>query len=516
MMSTQVIDPATLYADNRLFLDFLTRREALNPFFEREPAGFRKAAEARTGLSFPREALRDALLTYNRGLGASEQAIENVRGLAEPGTLCVLTGQQAGFLGGPTYTAYKILTAVRLARSLTDELNVPVVPVFWLASEDHDFTEINRVRWPANDGALRTVSFDWEGRGRAIEALPMTENIRATALEVIGELDVSPDVAALLADDAAEDYAAWHARIWCRLFAGDGLILVEPRVVRPLSASFFRDAIAGADAIRASFEQVSTDLQRIGYAPALDPARAGIPFLVTATGERLRADRASLDAAAGGTYSADAALRPVLADTLFPTVASVLGPGEIAYHAQLRPLYDQLSVPQPVFVPRHGYTLLSAEEADLLERLAIPQSAALSADFDPQPALGALISDNVRGAFSDARDRVRDGLAELLPIVQGADPGLEARWRQVADRAARELEQLEDRVGRAELARVGISVKKVRALLASLRPGGQPQERAISLVYFLARFGIQWLHRLPGADQPDRFSHYVVTIHGQA
>jgi len=516
MMSPQVIDPATLYADNRLFLDFLTRRETLDPFFERKPADFRKAAEARTELSFPREALRDALLAYNRGLGASELTIENTERLAAPGTLCVLTGQQAGFLGGPAYTAYKILTAVRLARSLTAELDVPVVPVFWLASEDHDFTEINRVRWPADDGALRTVSFDWEGRGRAIEALPITENIRAATREIVGELDVSADIASLLVDDDAEDYAAWHARIWCRMFADDGLVLVEPRVVRPLSVPFFRDAIESADAIRASIEKVSAEIERAGYSPALDPARAGVPFLLTTTGERSRADRASLDEATGGTYSADAALRPVLADTLFPTVASVLGPGEIAYHAQLRPVYARLRVPQPVFVPRHGYTLLSAEEADLLERLAISQSAALAAGFDPQPALDALIPDDVRGAFADARDRVRDGLAELLPIVHGADPGLEARWRQVADRAARELGQLEDRVGRAKLARVGISAKGVRALLASLRPGGQLQERAISLVYFLARFGIQWLHRLPGADQPDRFSHYVVTIHDQA
>jgi len=515
MMNAQVIDPATLYADNRLFLDFLARRETLDPFFERKPGDFRKAADARTGLSFPRSGLRDALLPYNRSLGASERAIENIEHLGEPGTLCVLTGQQAGFLGGPAYAAYKILTAVRLARTLAAELDVPVVPIFWLASEDHDFTEINRVRWLASDGALRTVSFDWEGRGQAIEALPMTENIRTATREIVGELDVRSEVAALLADDGVSDYAAWHARIWSRMFANDGLILVEPRVVRPLSAPFFRDAIANADAIGVLLEEVSTKIKRAGYAPALDPARAGVPFLLTATGERSRADRASLDEAAGDTYSADAALRPVLADTLFPTVASVLGPGEIAYHAQLRPVYDRLRVPQPVFVPRHGYTLLSAEEAALLGRLGIPPSAALSADFDPQPALGALIPDDVQAAFSNARERVRGGLADLLPIVQEADPGLEARWRQVTDRAAHELEQLEDRVGRAQLARMGVSVKAVRALLTALRPGGQPQERAISLVHFLARFGVQWLHRLPGVDQPGRFSHYMVTIHDQ-
>jgi len=513
-MRAQGVDPDLIYPDSRLFLDYVGHREELCALFERGPAAFQEVAELRAQQEFQWDSLCNALADYNGSLGASEPSLANIERLRTSGSLCVITGQQAGFLGGPAYTAYKILTAIRLARRLTIDLGVPVAPIFWLASEDHDFTEINRVRWMAADGALRTASFDWEDKGRAIEALPLTDDVRAAASEVAEALDYSPDIAALLAPTEDDDYARWHARIWSRLFGDDGLILVEPRVIRHLAAPFFQDVLAQRDAIRAGLEETTRQLGALGYEPALDPQLAGRPFVLSPTGSRVRSDAAGSDPSA--IYSADAALRPVLADSLFPTVASVLGPGEIAYHAQLRPIYQSLGVAQPVFVARHGYTLVAESDAELLDRLEIPLASALDPSFDLQPLLDARVPDALQTAFTDARSSVRDALSPLQPVVRTADPGLEARWRQVADRADREIAQLQDRVARAELARAGISVRRLRAAIGTLRPGDRPQERALSLVHFLARYGVQWLHQLPGAEHPERFSHYVVMIHDRA
>jgi len=509
----EVVDPALIYPDSRLFLDYISGRSELLALFERAPSSFREAADPRGQQDLPREALCASLAKLNRDIGASEQTLQNITQLATGESLCVITGQQAGFLGGPAYTAYKILTTIRLARQLASDLDRPVVPVFWLASEDHDFTEINRARWMAADGAVRTASFDWAGKGRAIEAMPLTSEILSAADEVAEALGYSPELATLLAPHENDDYARWHARIWSRLFAKDGLILLEPRAIRHLTASFFRKATAQNDAIHLGLEQTASRLSELGYEPALDPQRAGRPFIVPPSGQRTRTDGQAYDPSA--IYSADAALRPILADSLLPTVASVLGPGEIAYHAQLRPIYEALDVTQPVFVARHGYTLLAESDAELLDKLGISFISALDPSFDAQPILDAKLPDNLRGAFDGARSGVRDALSPLQPVVRGVDPGLEARWRQVSDRADREITQLQDRVGRAELARSGISGRRLRSAIEMLRPGARPQERALSLVHFLAQFGIQWLQQLPGTEHPERFSHNVVTIHDQ-
>jgi len=510
-MKSIAIDPARLYPGNQLFLDYVAHRSQLLDLFQVRPSDWREAARRRSAQEIHRADLADVLIAYNRSIHAPPVALQAIERLRSPGALCVISGQQAGLLGGPSYTAYKILTTIRLARHLSGELGVPVIPIFWLASEDHDLTEINHVRWLSTDGSFQAVAFDDKAPQRAIESLSITDEIRRVASEAEDALSLPANIRDLLQPAESDDYGRWHARIWSRLFADDGLVVVEPRILRPLSGPFFERALVQQDRIRAGLETSSARLVALGYEPSLDPKIAGLPFRIHAAGTRTRLDTFAYDPSVA--YSADAALRPVLADTLCPTIASVLGPGEIAYHAQLRPVYEALDVSQPVYIARHGYTVISTEDADLLDRLDVPLEAAFDPTFDPQPKIDAQVPEEISSAFDRARDDVRTALTPLKPLAQDADPGLEARWRQLADRADNEVTQLEGRVVRAQLARAGLSVRRLRAILESLRPAGQPQERALSFVHLLARFGVEWIHQLPGADHPDRFSHDVVILH---
>ena len=160
-----------------------------------------------------REELAERLRAYNERLTDAPAVRANIDALANPDSLCVIGGQQAGFLGGPLFTTYKILSVLRAASWLADRLGTCVVPIFWLATEDHDFTEINRIRLLDPSGDLRTISFDWDGRGRPVERLPITAEVRA-ALDGVRpglhlSIDVVPglenfDLAALTSDDAAD------------------------------------------------------------------------------------------------------------------------------------------------------------------------------------------------------------------------------------------------------------------------------------------------------------------------
>jgi len=510
------IDPRLLHPDDRFFLDYVDGAEAALCFFEQPPSAFAAAAEARRSADCPREELAACLRAYNERLTDAAAVRDNVDALVNPDSLCVLGGQQAGFLGGPLFTAYKILSVLRAASWLADRLEARVVPIFWLATEDHDFTEINRVRFLDPSGDLRTISFDWDGRGRPIERLPITAEVRAALDEALALLpEDRASIRDLFLPDASDDYAVWHARIWSRLFADSGLVLVEPRTVRPMAGPFFAQALASADGIAAALTDRAGDLRRGGYAAPLDPRTTGGLFAFAEDGRRVRVDDpgahvARAEASPEG-YSPDAALRPLLADALFPTIASVLGPSEIAYQAMLNPLYRLLGIPQPILLPRRGYTLLSPRQAALLDRCGATVADVLADRFDPAAAARSLASPALLERFAKRKAGVRSALEPLLEPLEELDPGLPARWRQTADRIEQQVDQLEERAVRADLARRGISSRDLRRLNAELHPTGRPQERVLSLIHAAAQHGVQWLFELESPADPDEYAHYAVT-----
>ena len=511
------IAASSLYPDNRFFLDLVSGRTSATERFERAPGDFATAAETRAATHRPSDPLVDALTEYNRNIGASSHVFAHIDALRKPGTACVITGQQAGFLGGPAYTVYKAHHAIRLAAHLERKLERRVVPVFWLASEDHDFTEINRVRWL--EGAdLKTLSFEWAGQGRPIESMGAEPEIVRTAEAVLAKLpDRLAQLRSLFLPEPGDDYGRWHARILSQLFATQGLIVIEPRVLRPLTGGFMERSLAMAPQIADALRTACDRMAESGYVPSLDPEKAGRPFVFGEDGRRVRwtPDGPTPQPLEDPfCCSPDAALRPILADSLMPTIASILGPGEIAYQALLLPLYRLFDVPQPVIVPRHGYTVLSEAEAALLERLSVSPEEAFSAGFDPVELAHSAAASSLPAAFDKARTHVQNALDPLQEAVASLDPGLDARWRQAADHARQAVDRLEERALGVEMARQGLSRKALRGLMASLRPTGRLQERVLSFIHFALRYGVEWLPRLEGAGDPERFAHRMVTIQG--
>jgi bacillithiol biosynthesis cysteine-adding enzyme BshC len=511
------IDPRLLHHDNRFFLDYVAGEESALRRFEHPPTALARAADARRSIDFPREELAARLRAYNERLDASPVALANIDALAKPGSLCVIGGQQAGFLGGPLFAVYKILTTLRAASWLADRLRAHVVPIFWLASEDHDFTEIHRVRFLDASGELRTISFDWDGRGRPIERLPITEEIRAALAEA---LDFLPEDRASTRDlflpEPSDDYAVWHARIWSRLFSGSGLVLVEPRTVRSMAGPFFAEALSSADEIAAGLAESASELRSDGYAVPLDLERVGGLFLIAEDGPRVRVDDPAdhLDRVGDSPedYSPDAALRPLLADSLFPTIAGVLGPSETSYQAMLRPVYRLFGIPQPILLPRHGYTLVTPRQASLLGRCGATVSDVVADRFDATAVARSSASPALLERFAERKAGVRTALDPLLAPLAALDPGLPARWRQTVDRIEQQIDQLEERAVRADLARSGISLRELRRLSAEIRPTGKLQERVLSLIHVAARHGLQWIFELESPADPDEYAHYAVTL----
>ena len=515
-MNAQVA-AASLYPDSRFFLDYVDGRESATQRFEHATPDFALAVKRRAETLTGREALAEALTDYSRSVGASARVFTHIEALQAPGAACVITGQQAGFLGGPAYTVYKALHAIRLAAHLERKLERRVVPVFWMASEDHDFTEINRVR--CLEGAdLKTLSFEWPGQGRPIESMGAEPKAVQTAETILSKLPARlARIRPLFLPESGDDYARWHARILSKLFAKQGLIVIEPRALRHLTGGFMERSLAMAPQIAEALRTACNAMSDAGYIPALDPEKAGHPFVFGADGRRVRWTPGSSmprPLEDPSRYSPDAALRPILADTLFPTIASILGPGEIAYQALLLPLYRLFGVAQPVIVPRHGYTVLSQDEAALLDRLGVSADEAISAGFAPVSLAQSTVASSLKASFAEARARVQESLEPLRETVASLDPGLVARWSQASDHARQAVDRLEDRALAVEMARQGLSRKALQGLAATLRPSGRLQERVLSFIHFALRYGVEWLPQLEGAGDPERFAHRIVTIQG--
>jgi len=513
------LDPRLIYPDHALYLDYIAGQGKAASFFSHPPLGFEEALAARRQVEYPREEVCELLLEYNAGLGAESAALEGIKALRSPTAFCVISGQQAGFLGGPVYTLYKIITIIWLAKYLERHLKVRIVPVFWLASEDHDFAEINHAFLLKRDGEVGRVSFEWTGQGRPIADLPISDEVLGAYHAYFDQLPPGPHyelARELFAPKPEEDYCTWHARIWARLFSGRGLVVVDPSILRAPARAFFHAALTKREEIQAGLEAAAASLREAGYGPVLSPQKAGRLYTLGSDGHRIRVEDPSAHLASvrevPERYSADAALRPLLADTLFPVVASVLGPGEIAYHAMLRPLYALFELPQPLVFPRKSCTVIGKDQVELISRCGTSAAAILSGGFDAKQCLRDLASGELQAPFADARKAITRALEPLRAPLEGLDPGLERTWQQTRDTSLRRLDDLERRAVRAELARRGLSAGLLQRLQNALRPRGRPQERVFPLPHFINRHGASFVDTLFSIGEMGDFSHRLITL----
>ena len=380
-----------------------------------------------------------------------------------------------------------------------------VVPVFWLASEDHDQQEINHVFVRQPDGEIGRVSFPADASGRPVADLPLTEAVRQAYRRYLDVLEPGPHrplLESVLAPAAGDDYCAWHGRQWTRVFAGHGLVLVRPEVLRPVAGAFFRRVLGSDAAVRSALASVAGDLERAGYPAQITTPDAGRLYTFDERGRRVRV----ADPVADHDVAAEApralldrcSIRPVFADATLP-VADVLGPGEIAYHAMLRPLHRLLAVPQPVLFPRPHYTILSSGEKDAWQRYGANPRDVLTGTFDLGETMEQLVAGEDAEEFAAARTGLTAALEPLLRSVSAVDPGLERTWAGTLKKAEQALTKLEQRTHRARLSRSGLRRQWLHSLRNHIMPRGRLQERTLPLPHFLNHYGLGFVERLLSA-----------------
>ena len=483
----------------------------------------RRAAVARAAARPVSAALLDELAAQQAALpptAAQQRALET---LGKPGSAVVVTGQQVGLFLGPLYTIYKAATAVVLAEALALDTGTPVVPIFWMATEDHDFAEIDHCAI-ARGGAETPLRLRVSGDGRADARAPVAEtrlgaDVTAAVESLRDALAARPagaEVAALVAEHyrPGARFGDAFAGLLSSLFAEHGLLLFHPRTaaVATLAAPVYRTALARAGEVAERLLARDAALAEAGFASQVHVrADASLVFAHDERGARqlVRVEDAPARAAdvdaAPLSFSSSALLRPIVQDTLLPTAAYVGGPAECSYFGQSSVLYDLFDLPVPLVCPRARFRLVDARTRARLDALGLSPAAveqpmelllAAVGTLRPAPVAPA----DLRAAILDAP---LDALAALPARIGIADRELARAFNRTRATVERAVERLTARYARTLALRDAECASALQRAAASLFPDGEPQERIFAFPSFAADAGARaFVTGILGAVKP--------------
>lgn len=434
----------------------------------------------------------------------------------------VTTGQQPGLFGGPLYSLYKGITAALLAQRLEALLDVPVAPLFWTASEDHDWDEGDHTWLVGVDNALHRLQLPAvEGAGdRPLHRLPMgagVEPVLAQFAELLPDTDFgAPHLAAIReAFTPGATLPDAFETVMARLLEPLGVLFVQAHApaLKEASRSVLLGELHGAAAHEEALARRAAEIEAAGYDVQVHILEGGVNlFLEGPSGrERVYRDDQGVHLRHSGTHyslaqvescferdpsvlSPNVLLRPVVESAVFPTLAYVAGPGEQAYFAQMEPLFQGLGVGMPVVFPRLGATVVETKVGKVLEKfdLAIDD---LDRPFHELAGARAReeVPDEVRKALGEFRGTVARGVQGLTDATRSIDPTLKGPIQHVRSVAFDALGDVEKKIVQAVKREHEIELQQIEKAHLHLFPDGSPQERVFNPYYYVVRYGAEFV-----------------------
>src|SRR5229473_2243091 len=504
----------------KLFVRLIEDFASVSQFYAHAP-NLEEVKRVAASLDFPAERRREVaaiLRAQNAALGASDGVIQNL-GKLERGAVAVVSGQQVALFSGPSYAIYKALTAIQFAHELS-EAGIPAVPIFWMATEDHDLDEVRHVTW-FDSGKLvnfKLAAGDTPARpvgnirlGPAIE-----EHVRKAAGLLSGPASDATSQILEQSYRPEETYGSAFGKLFARLFAEQGLILLDPLDARlhRIAAPLYRRALEERDALNEELLQRGEDLKRAGFdaqvkvttrSTLLFSLRDGVRQASTASNGKFKAGELSwareetlrrVDAEPE-PFSPNALLRSVVQDYFLPTAAYLGGPAEISYFAQSEVVYRRLLGRMPVVLQRADFTLLDAKAEKLLQRYNLCIENIWSGPQELRRRMEAVsVPPALAKKFERKKAQIEKDLEQLGKEIEKLDPTLSGSVETARSKISFQLENLLRKTGRALDERNGLISGYVEFLENLLYPNKTLQSRQLCFLPFLARWGMEGLKEL--------------------
>ena len=456
-------------------------------------------------------------------VGQHPRALENIDRLLSGDAICVTSGQQPGLFTGPLFTVYKAISAVVLARECEAALGRPVVPVFWVAGDDHDFAEASHVTLLSSANKLERIELPSREVGAPSTPLyrdqlgPEIEGLIARVNELMPDTEFRADAMAWLERHyrPGNDMATAFGDSLAELLGPAGLIVFHPThsTAKAVSTPWMMEALEHAAELDESLQLKAKELETAGRAVPVTIQAGntlvmvdgsmgrdrlimdGTGFLTRRAGEKwtLPALR-ELAKTAPERLSANVLLRPVVEAAILPTVAYIAGPGEMAYFPQAAPVYEVLGVTPQVFVLRWSARIIEARVRKTLDRYDLtPEDFAVSEGRLEARLVQDAMPPNAASALELLRETVEVQFSQLTAAAKQIDQTLEKPIEHVRHQIASGLEHVEKRFISRLKQQNETLVQRIANARNAVLPNGRPQERVFNILQYLVKYGPSFL-----------------------
>ena len=529
------------WSGSRVSLDYTYQYEKLARYYAgnpADPAAWRNAIARAQAHPRDRAGMVGILQAQLAARHAPDQARAAAAKLADPQTVAIVTGQQAGLFGGPLYTLMKGLTAARLAADIEARYGVPCVTVFWNHAEDHDWEEVASA-WVLDDDlqAHRLTVGGIEGDGRIpVGQVRLTDDITRVLAELEALLPQTEFTAATI------DQLRWCYKPGAGMADAFGQlldVLLGPLGVvvfdgsdpaaKPLASTIFQRVLAHPGHTRRLASDAGEALVADGYHAQVLAQTDGTALFSMVDGRipikyrdgqffigetRVEAAALQADAAAHPEhFSPNVLLRAVVQDTLLPTIAYVAGPSELAYLGQLKDVYAFHETPMPLIVPRASGTILDSASLRFLARTSLHLRSLQAQDEHVlNQWLEAQLPPTIEQALHDLEHTLDERMTALLAAVPALDPTLDGAVKSSQGRIAHEVRGLHAKVISAAKRRHETLRRQFGHAQHLAFPGGHPQERVVCLAWYMNRFGPALVPRLYESLPIEGGKHWLLQI----
>ncbi|PGL70028.1 bacillithiol biosynthesis cysteine-adding enzyme BshC [Bacillus sp. AFS055030] len=540
------ISKVHLDGQNKLLNDFVNGNEVISSFFGENPL-VKEEMEYRIKnvmeRSYNRTGLVDALEKFHIKHHASNESLTNVKKLLNKDSFVVIGGQQAGLLTGPLYSIHKIISIIQLAKKYEKDYGLTVVPVFWIAGEDHDIDEINHIHTIENNKVKKQTFYQKTTFSHAASRTELDQqDMKKWIDKIVKTFDETNYTKELLEElyamiEQSTTYVDFFAKIIFKLFQKEGLVLIDaddPNV-RKLESSLFNEMIQKQDIVRGVLKDTKSRLIKSGYHESLHISEQSIHlFYHSNEGRQLlevseneevfqtknrnyqfsKHELIKIANEQPALLSNNVVTRPVMQEYLFPTLAFVGGPGEIAYWAELKDIFNLFNLEMPPVFLRHMFTIFERNIVSALDDFSLNIHDVLKYSLEEKKDewIKNQVKLDYKAVFSEAKQSLEELHKPLQDVTNKVTPNLKDFSIKNYLKIEEQILLLERKIEETILKQNEEQIEKWDRIICSISPNGKPQERTLNILYYINKYGFDFVHELCDLELSWDYAHQVVTI----
>ncbi|MDT9023823.1 bacillithiol biosynthesis cysteine-adding enzyme BshC [Rossellomorea yichunensis] len=537
------VESLNIPAINKFASQYLKQEEPVTSFFHYNVNSSSVYSDRMKDLAsrqFEREDLAECISSYMESLPSSEKVEESL-GKLRNDAVTVIAGQQAGLMTGPLYTIHKIISVIQLARQQEAELKHPVVPVFWIAGEDHDYQEVNHI-YVEKGSKLEKVGYP----ERVVEK-KMTSHITYNKtvmkkwlhdiLVMLGETEhtnqLSSDLTKMIEEE--EDIVRFFAHIVMSLFKDFGLLVIDSAypLLRKLESRHFHHLIENSQSITDKVLEQQEEIRNNGYGTQLDISPIAANLFIQLQDERALLEREGnkfFEKNSGKAYSSlellsildespesfsnNVVTRPMMQEWLFPTLAFVAGPGEIAYWGELKKAFEYVDLKMPPVVPRLNITIVEREIEKRIQDLQLTLHGVITEGVSTSRNAfwKSLERPDLEFEMKEIQEELQRKYEKIREKAVSIDQGLHPIIDKNLEFHLSQFDYLRNKVDKALKDKNSLTFNQFMKVENSIRPNEGPQERTWNVLYFLNKYGPDFVKDLTLLEFTFDGTHKVIYI----